>query len=191
PEAYLHSLYPPLDEERIDLIEQEIQKPLPTSLRSLLGVLERWREQSSLSPSHFVQCLSDAYLAPPLPFSDAWRLLPADPFGGKREFEDCLVVLARQVADLRELQELGKLEDEFRYFGIDHPTGFTWYNFDVGTYLECAAAGTFGYHQRDGHPGNRVFLTEQDAMVEEGVTAIAELTWSDVIQFLDCGQSYE
>ncbi|MGE4245705.1 MAG: SMI1/KNR4 family protein [Parvibaculaceae bacterium] len=37
PEAYLHSLYPPLDEERIDLIEQEIQKPLPTSLRRFYG----------------------------------------------------------------------------------------------------------------------------------------------------------
>ncbi|MGE4245704.1 MAG: hypothetical protein AB7E66_06865, partial [Parvibaculaceae bacterium] len=50
----------------VTLVEgRENEEPeLEAYLRSLLGVLERWREQSSLSPSHFVQCLSDAYLAP-------------------------------------------------------------------------------------------------------------------------------
>lgn len=37
PEAYLHSLYPPLDDEQIDVIERELQKPLPASLRRFYG----------------------------------------------------------------------------------------------------------------------------------------------------------
>jgi hypothetical protein len=31
------------------------------------------------------------------------------------------------------------LQDEFRYFGIDSPTGHRWYNFDPASYLHCGA----------------------------------------------------
>jgi hypothetical protein len=40
------------------------------------------------------------------------------------------------------MAEAGTLENEYRYFGIDSPTGFRWYNFDPCSYLECGVRGS-------------------------------------------------
>ena len=45
-----------------------------------------------------------------------------------------------QVADLYRMRD-NQLKDEYRYFGVKSPTGNSWYNFDVFTYLECGTSG--------------------------------------------------
>ena len=65
------------------------------------------------------------------------------------------------------MAEAGALEDEYRYFGIDSPTGFRWYNFDPCSYLECGVRGSLGGNTVDG------------------------LTWDQFADLLWCGAVYE
>jgi hypothetical protein len=48
------------------------------------------------------------------------------------------------------MAEAGMLENEYRYFGIESPTGFWWYNFDPRSYLEAAVwrrRGDYAEHE--------------------------------------------
>jgi hypothetical protein len=81
-------------------------------------------------------------------------------------------LLDRQIADLREMALNGQLEDERRYFGIDAPSGHRWFNFDVHSFFECAATGSFHTLDPDGD--------EMDV-----------LRWREVERFLELGQCYE
>ncbi|MEM7431643.1 MAG: hypothetical protein AAF351_06850 [Pseudomonadota bacterium] len=65
---------------------------------------------------------------------DAPRL---DESAGWREFEDTILFM---VADLRRMRD-GALKDQCRYFGVQSPTNYSWYNFDPLTFLECGLAG--------------------------------------------------
>ena len=45
-----------------------------------------------------------------------------------------------QIADLHRMKD-NELKNEMRFFGIVSPTGNSWYNFDIFSYLECAIRG--------------------------------------------------
>jgi len=80
--------------------------------------------------------------------------------------------IARQLEDLRELRQAGSLEDKYRYFGIDAPSGARWYNFDPNTYLECGMAGTFGGWE-EGDDTGRCYVPGKVAVLDAtgGMTA--------------------
>jgi len=47
-------------------------------------------------------------------------------------------MICYQIADLHRMAQAGLLENKWRSFGIDSPTGHRWYNFDPSSYLHCA-----------------------------------------------------
>ncbi|MFC1642740.1 hypothetical protein ACFL5O_08660 [Myxococcota bacterium] len=109
-----------------------------------------------------------------------------------------------QIRDLDEMRQAGTLDNEYRYFGVDAPRGGRWYNFDPCTYLECAAAGTFGGWQesddtgRSYVPGPVAVLEPSGAItsvdprdIDDPVVALPEITWEMFVEFLDAGQWYE
>jgi hypothetical protein len=109
-----------------------------------------------------------------------------------------------QIRDLGDMKAAGTLENEYRYFGIDAPRGGRWYNFDPHTFLECAAAGTFG-GWREGDDTGRSYVPGQVAVVDASgavtsvdprdidapVVDVREISWEAFVDFLDCGQWYE
>lgn len=112
--------------------------------------------------------------------------------------------LAQQIVDLREMAEVGSLEDEQRYFGIDAPSGARWYNFTPGSYIECGIMGAFGGWLPDDDtgrsyvPGKVAAIDETGALVsvnpdelEEEIVPLLRITEDDLIDFLCAGQAYE
>ncbi len=89
------------------------------------------------------QLLHDAFLAEPLPFDEHWLQYNAPPDLDRAENGNAFSVLHHmicyQIADLHRMDQAGLLEKEWRYLGIDSPTGHRWFNFDPSSYLECAA----------------------------------------------------
>ena len=99
---------------------------------------------------------------PALPLPEFARLLDAafEPPGpgdtsvatAAEGYADWETRIDEQIRDLHEMHHAGTLADEHRYFGVNAPSGARWYNFDPLTYIECAAAGTFGgWQEGDEH----------------------------------------
>lgn len=112
--------------------------------------------------------------------------------------------IGEQIRDLHEMRHSGALANEYRYFGVNAPSGARWYNFDPLTYIECAAAGTFGGWQEGDDtgrayvPGPVAVLDASGAMttmdprdIEDPVVTLPGITWQELVEFLDAGQSYE
>ena len=112
--------------------------------------------------------------------------------------------IGEQIRDLDEMRQDGTLDDEYRTFGADAPSGARWYNFEPCTYLECAVAGTFGGWEegddtgRSYVPGPVAVLDASGAVtsldprdIEEPVVVLLHITWEMFEDFLDSGQSYE
>ena len=119
-------------------------------------------------------------------------------------YQDWETRISQQIQDLREMEQAGTLANEYRYFGVDAPSGARWYNFDPCTFLECAAAGTFGGWQegddtdREYVPGQVAVIDASGAMtamdprdIEEPVVCLAAITWQAFVEFLESGQWYE
>jgi hypothetical protein len=109
-----------------------------------------------------------------------------------------------QIRDLHEMHQAGTLASEYRYFGVNAPSGARWYNFDPLTYIECAAAGTFGGWQegddtgRAHVPGPVAVLDASGAIttmdprdIDDPVVEVPEITWRQFVEFLEAGQWYE
>lgn len=137
------------------------------------------RETHSLQEFHNI--LASSFTVAPDPFDSAW---PDSYDAFKRDDDDegyagWRSMILRQIVDLHEMGAAGKLEDEYRYFGIDAPRGNRWYNFDPGTYLECAMACMF-----DGRKCKQP--------VDADLFEIPEgINWDDFKWFLYWGQAYE
>lgn len=76
-----------------------------------------------------------------------------------------------QIADLHRMQG-DQLENEFRYLGLQSPTGNSWYNFDVFSYLSCAMHGM------------------SDGSGDENVP-FARCDWAELASILCLGRLYE
>jgi len=100
--------------------------------------------------------------------------------------------LAAQLEDLRGMAATGALADEYRYFGIDAPSGARWYNFDPCTYIECGAAGTFGDWAPEDDTG-RIADPGPAATTVTGdsVFALPSIDWDQFADFLSAGAHYE
>ena len=102
------------------------------------------------------------------------------------------------------MADAGTFANEYRYFGVDAPSGLRWYNFDPCTYLECAVAGTYGGWEsgddtgRDYVPGPVAALNDEGKIVsrdpreiEDPIIVVNQITWDDFSEFLRAGQWYE
>jgi hypothetical protein len=165
-------LYPAITE----LVKQQggASRSLETYLLALWSLTAELENLPDLSPTELFGLLSSAYSAPAAPFQDAWR--GCDDDDTLRGFLGWKATLQRQIADLREMHEQGILQHELRYFGDTAPSGHSWYNFDPGTFLECAAAGTFGGWSRE---------------ADDPLHVIDRISWDVFREFLYKGQLYE
>jgi hypothetical protein len=153
-------------------------------------------EREALAPSDFAALLQAAFDEPP-----AAREPSANPSAGFLDWERRI---ARQIRDLAEMKAAKTLDREDRYFGVDAPGGGRWYNFDPRSFLECAAAGTFGGWEEGDDTGRRYVpgpvtvldgsgsVTVADPRdLDDPVVALPPITWEMFIDFLDAGQMYE
>jgi hypothetical protein len=173
------------------------------TLEAYLSNLQRLARVHSgaprLSPSEVASLLDGAFESTGSTASRS--ALEPEPADGYVEWE---ARLDEQIRDLREMEAAGTLASEHRYFGVDAPSGARWYNFDPCTFIECAAAGTFGGWQEGDDTGRALVpgpvavldasgeLTTVDPRdIEEPVVALHGFSWHELVGLLDAGQSYE
>ena len=113
------------------------------------------------------------------------------PFIGYRDFAK---VIGTQVVDLLAFRQ--SPPGPYAALGVDAPPRLDggratiplWCNFDAATFLECAAAGSFGgWNVVDG----RRVAESGEGRARDDVVPLPPITWGDVAAFLEYGQSYE
>ncbi len=163
-------------------------RDLEQYLRALWQLGARHRAAEALSLGQLAELLESAFSEGAPAFDPAWRTV-ADPYQTRRAgFEGWQDTILWQIVDLRDMDEAGMLRDKQRYFGINTPRGNRWYNFDPMTYLECAAAGTFGGFHAGDLSGRIKF---DPAAPDDPTFAIPQVSWDAFAQFLRCGHAYE
>jgi hypothetical protein len=182
----------------------EVPRPLEEYLRALHALALPLRARDALSPDEFFGLLTTSFTANAPAFEESWRGRYSDDLASPSGFEGWEAHILRQLVDLREMDESGRLTDKLRYLGIDSPRGSRWYNFDPCTFLECAVAGSYGGWEpgddtgRDFVPGPVAALDPDGKLIDcdprdldRPVNALAEVTWDDFCDFLGSGQWYE
>ncbi|MDQ2687518.1 MAG: hypothetical protein M3Y28_06580 [Armatimonadota bacterium] len=178
-------------------------RTLEQYLLALLGLTRHSHRQSALPLSDFSQLLTDAFTAEPIAFDSAWQEQYDTLYQTRPGFAGWEAEIIRQIVDSREMDEAGTLKDEQRYFGINAPRGARWYNFDPGTFLECAMAGSLGgwepgdATERDFVPGQVTVMASEGIQsidpqdIERPIVEVPQLTWEQFQDFLISGQTYE
>lgn len=163
-------------------------RTLEQFLLCLLKLAEQYKSREFLTVGEFFELIESSFTQPHPKFVESWRktydALPAEDEG----YRGWRAGVARQIVDLRELDESGGMHGEFAWAGVTSPRGSTWYNFHPFTYLECAMAGSFGGWDPDVDQG-RIPLSSHPK--PDGVELIPDITWADFAGFLYCGQIYE
>lgn len=183
-----------------DLIEnnKDIHRTLEEYLRALWGIVGKYRNLTKFSTVEFYDLLSSALTENAPDFNEAWRnsyVSDVRAIQGFKKFESTILA---QIVDLREMDETGKLNDKHKYFGITSPRNSSWYNFDIGTFLECATEGTFhGWSPNES--SEKVTVITMNGKIEEKDAEefarpsfeVSEITWDDFSKFLIMGRIYE
>jgi len=188
---------------RIGEQAEESSRTLEEYLRALIRLVQPEQDASHLATDFFLQVLAEALTQPPLPFDEIWASEYPEPQDPADSFDDWFRTAIQQVVDLREMAEAGTFANRLRYFGVRSPRGSYWFNFDIGTYLECAMAGTYGgWQPSDSH---RTLVTGPVAVLEEDgsirsvdpktlrevVINVDRVDWGHFTKFIECGQFYE
>lgn len=170
-------------------------------LVALHGELAVRGSDDGIRVDDFVEALAAAFSSVPAgPEPDPEkRIVPV----ARVRRDDVEGLLGDLVADLRAMRENGALDSEFLYFGVDAPRGRRWYNFEPGGFVEAGIEGRFGGYQ-DGDPGRGLVSGPVAVLAEDGTVTsadprdlvlepvpVGDLTWEDVIEFLEMGHSYE
>lgn len=185
-----------------ELTKQQATNPLSLEayLTNLRHLARPHRQRPTLSVAELAELLRQAF-APSASEVPEAHAPHTDAVPGYLDWDRRLEA---QLGDLRAMREAGTFQDELRYFGVSAPGGGYWYNFDPCTYLECGAAGSFGGWEegddtgRQYVPGKVAVFDASGAMtavdpreLEDPVTALPAIPWSELVAFLDAGQSYE
>lgn len=175
---------------------------LEAYLSNLRRLARRHQHAATLGPSELARMIEAAFDGSGASDgSDGSDAAGREPAEGYAEWE---ARLDEQLRDLREMAADGTLASEHRHFGLDAPSGARWYNFDPCTFLECAAAGTFGGWQEGDDTGRALVpgpvavldalgeLTTVDPReLEEPVAELQGFAWPELVSLLDAGQMYE
>jgi putative RNA 2'-phosphotransferase len=172
-------------------------------LRSFWGQCEKWRQSGyGLSIDVLLYLIDQALLLAPENYDPAWEKVTES--DEAEEYEYLRETLLTQIVDLRQMEAVGTLENEYRYFGVDAPSGRRWYNFDVKSYVECAAVGSFGGWTEEANPDRQLVDGEVAILTSGGEIGsspaedipneeypLGEMSWEDVGDFLNTGRCYE
>jgi len=179
-------------------------RTLENYLSSLLSLARHQSSLNSLPVGSFFGLLSHAFTAELLQFDEGWRTQYTPWNDQAVGFAACESTLIRQVVDLHEMDEVGSLKNELRYFGIKAPRGDHWYNFDPATFLEFGIRGSFVDYEEDDSTvqmsvSDQVAKLDADCVIVNPDTEsvsnqdsdVTEISWEQFLKFLWCGQSYE
>lgn len=147
-------------------------------LRSVLGLVIVHRENPA-TWRLLADILTNALTHAPLEFDPTWLEFTGPPdivhepdTDNTDPYEAVQHILRYQIADLHRMDEAGTLDDPWRSYGIDSPTGHRWFNFDKQAFLTCAASGMGGNGMGDGD-------------------STTKCSWADLAIILWLGQIYE
>lgn len=161
-------------------------------LCSLWAVSRPLAVHEQLDGDLLVAMLQAAALARPARPDPAWQVADFTVQGDYVGFGDFTKVLCTQIVDLLAFDETPP--GPYAALGVDAPARLDggratvghWCNFDPATYLECAAAGSFGgWSAAD---GRRIVLAGERG---DEVEPLPPISWGDVGALLEYGQSYE
>lgn len=197
-----------------DLISRHeaVERSLADFLRTLRQALTPHFGERAIATTDFLRVLEAGFVSPaPLP-QPSWRQedLRID-YSAPADADAVDAILKSQVLDLEDADASGALADELRFFGrsvdrasnVERATGDYYYNWDPHTYVECGVAGAFGgwgpgdNTERELVPGLVGVMTEVGvqsvpaADIDRPISELDYLTWQQVVDFLQCGQSYE
>lgn len=179
-------------------------RTLEQYLSALLVLAKRQSNSDCLPVGSFEQLLTNAFTAEPLSFEENWRTQSTPLTAQVLGYAGWEATLTRQILDLREMDEIGSLKNDLRYFGIKAPRGSYWFNFDPATFLECGMAGTFGGWE-EGDSTERAYVEDHGAVPDDRtvivspgpdhvgnpVAEVPVVSWEQFQKFLECGQQYE
>jgi len=153
------------------LAELETKRSLVEYLQALWSLIQS-HENEEPSFSLFEQLLSESFETNPTPFNESWlefSRLP-NPKTEIESFEFLRQTILCQIADLHRMKNM-QISPVEKYSGFTLPTGNTWYNFDVSSFLECASAGLQGKRKAN--------------------SSSIKCDWEDLAEVLALGQLYE
>ncbi len=94
------------------------------------------------------------------------------------------------------------MDNPYRWYGLDAPSGRRWYSFAPLGYIECATVGAFGGWE-EGDDTGRNYVPGKCAAVRDGELVAVEpqdvedprftmsaLTWEELTVWLWAGQEY-
>lgn len=181
-----------------ELVKQRVECfcTLQSYLENLRRLGHNLRAREAVSPVEFAELLRAAF-APATSTSETGSAAATGYVAWEKR-------IGEQIRDLDEMRRARTLDSEYRCFGVDAPRGGRWYNFDPCSYLECAAAGTFG-GWREGDetgrsyvPGPVAVLDASGAIssmdprdIDDPVVVLPQITWEMFVDFLEAGQWYE
>ncbi len=121
---------------------------LEAYLRALWRLIQQQRDVP-FSYALFGRLLADAFTTAPLPFDEQWLAYQSPPEELSQHTEQIAddyafvqEMILYQIADLHRMASAGTLTQpgHILWLGVESPTGHTWYNFQVASFLECASA---------------------------------------------------
>lgn len=122
--------------------------PLPLFLRALLGACWRARDvrAAGVEPSweDLLGVWTEALRGEPLELPESWLddpQVPEEPPRLDGGFEELERVLLFQIADLHQIELVGKLRDEWSLLGLPSPSGALWNSFEFFLYCENGIEG--------------------------------------------------
>lgn len=147
---------------------------LEAYLRSLWLIVSQSKVED-LTIEQVVRWLEEAFTTTPPAFDDKWLNIERDYSEDLDSKDGWNNIILFQIADLRRMRDAGQLDNEYKYLGIESPTGNSWFNFDPLSYLECGIVGSMAGYQEE----------------EYAIRKIETFTWQDFIAILESGQWYE
>lgn len=164
------------------------ERPLEEYLRATWRIASA-RRGELLDVDAVAEILTRALTEDAPDFDEAWRELYGSPPEPSGEFVvDWERTILFQIVELRAMSEDGTLENKYRYFGVVSPSGGTWYNFDVVTYLECGVRGTVGGFEADEVV---VLVPDPEGDDDSDLFELVDFGWEAFTDLLWCGQYYE
>jgi len=172
----------------------ETGRALLDYLCALWAVSQPLAVDEELDGDRFAALLTAAVAANPARPCPSWSVEDFAVDGPYTGYRDFAKVIGTQVVDLLAFQQ--SPPGPYAALGVDAPPRLdggratipVWCNFDAATFLECAAAGSFGgWSIADG----RRVPESRDARASDDVVPLPMITWGDVAAFLEYGQSYE
>jgi hypothetical protein len=179
------------------LLKQKQDQPLPSLEAYLTALIRRaghFANKESISLDEFFSLLRDAFDGPGVTARSS----------ATAGFLNWQLLIEQQIEDLQRMAQNGQLQEKYRDFGIDAPSGRRWFNFDPLAYIECGAAGSLGGWM-EGDKTGRTYVPGKVAYEDPGgdiqtcdprdldrpPLEIPEITWEMFLDFAWCGQNYE